>query len=294
MMPNEMDSELQQDIARIDGKRKVLEQIVEITRAIEQMQDSLNAVLILGAPSSELPAEAAKLFQDLSGSMQNLPTNQIKEYLDKLQKVVNSQLEGILKYSGFDFGADDAIEILTMSGDSSDTQASPLDLLNDFKRTAQTAVSLRVLLKKRGVGTDGAVISVSKDVIEKQYKVLEEKEQQQRVKVKSKVEEMKEDISAMIDNPSYPDAMKEMLRGVLGNLDNDIEHIDKGGSLDKLSFVMETHEFTEATQQEDEVEEIVLESSDEKKKRGLANKANEWLNSPWNVSWKDIKDDTEN
>ena len=293
MMPNEMDNELQQDIARIDGKRKVLEQIVEITKAIEQMQDSLNAVLILGAPSSELPAEAAKLFQELSGSMQNLPTNQIKDYLKKLQAVINSQLEGILKYSGFDFDSDEAIEILTMSGDSGDTKATPLDMLKDFKRTSQTAVSLRVLLKKRGVSTEGAVISVPKEVIEKQYKVLEEKEQQQRVKVKAKVEEMKDDINTMIDNPSYPDAMKEMLQGVLSNLDGDIKLIESGGNLDKLSFVMETQEFGEAVQQEDDVEEIVLETPDEEKKRGLANKANEWLNSPWSVSWKDIKDEAE-
>lgn len=291
MQATEMDKELQQDIARIDGKRKVLEQIVEITQAIEQMQDSLNAVLILGEPSSNLPPEAAKLFENLSGSVQNLPTNQIKEYLQRLERVVNSQLEGILKYSGFDFDSDEAIEILTMSGDSSDTQASPLDMLKDFKRTAQTAVSLRVLLKKRGVSTDGAVISVSKEEIEKQYKVLEEKEQQQRVKAKNKVEEMKDDISAMIDNPSYPDAMKEVLQGVLSNLDNDLAHIEKGGGLDKLSFVMETHEFGEAVQQEDDVEEIVLETPDEAKRRGIANKANEWLNSPWSVSWKDIKDE---
>ena len=291
MMPNEMDNELQQDIARIDGKRKVLEQIVEITRAIEQMQDSLNAVLILGAPSSELPQEAAKLFQELSGSMQNLPTNQIKDYLKKLQTVINSQLEGILKYSDLDFDADETIEILTMSGDSADTRATPLDMLNDFKRTSQTAVSLRVLLKKRGVSTDGAVIAVPKEVIDKQYKELEEKEQQQRVKVKGKVEEMKEDINVMIDNPSYPDAMKEVLRGVLDNLDSDIRLVDSGGSLDKLSFVMETQEFGEAVQQEDDVEEIVLETPDETNKRSLANKANEWLNSPWSVSWKDIKDE---
>lgn len=293
MLPNEMDSELQQDISRIDEKRKVLEQIVEITQAIEQMQDSLNAVLILGEPSSDLPPEAAKLFQDLSGRMQNLPTNQIKDYLQKLERVINSQLEEVLRYSGFDFDSDEAIEILTLSGDSADSETSPIEMLRDFKRTSQTAVSLRVLLKKRGVSTAGAVISVPKQVIEKQFKALEEKEQQQRKKVKEKVVEMKEDINAMIENPDYPDAMKEVLNGVLDNLDSDIKLIESGGKMDKLSFMMDTEEITEAVQQEDEVEEIVLETPGEAKKRSMADKANEWLNSPWSTSWKDIKDEAE-
>lgn len=291
MLSGDTEQELQQDIARIDEKRKVLEQIVEITRAIEQMQDSLNAVLILGEPSSELPPEAVKLYQSLSGNMQNLPTNQIKEYLHNLELVVNNQLETILHYSGFDFDSDNVIEILTLSGDSSDTETSPAELLNDFMRTAQTAVSLRVLLKKRGVSTDAAVIAVPKEVIKKQYARLEEQEKQQRTRVKEKVNEMKQDISAMIDNPSYPAAMKTMLNSVLDNLDNDLKRIESGARLDLLSFIADAQELTEVPVEEEEIADEQHESAAEEQKAGFADKASRWLNSPWSVSWDDIENE---
>ncbi len=290
MLNEETDQKLKQDIVCIDEKRKVLEQIVEITCAIEYMQDSLNAVLFLGEPSSDLPPEAIKLYKSLNESLLSQSTNKIKDYLGNLEKVVNKQLEQILHYSGFDFDSDEAIEILTLSGESTNTETSPIDMLNDFKRTAQTAVSLRVLLKKRGVRTDGAFIAVPKEVIKKQYSLLEEQDKQQRKKVKEKVLDMKQDINAMIGNPSYPDSMKTMLSSVLDNLDNDLKQIDSGVRLDQLSFVADAHELSAVPVDEEGTETGAPQTKEEKEKTGLTDKASRWLNSPWKVSWDNLED----
>jgi len=291
MLHQETDKKLKQDIVCIDEKRKVLEQIVEITRAIEYMQDSLNAVLILGEPSSDLPPEAANLYKSLNESLLIQSTNKIKVYLDNLERLINKQLEQILHYSGFDFDSDEAIEILTLSGDSVNTENSPIDMLNDFKRTAQTAVSLRVLLKKRGICTDGAFIAVPKEVIKKQYSLLEEQEKQQRRKVKEKVIDMKQNIKSMIDNPGYPDSMKTMLSSVLDNLENDLKQIDSGISLDQLSFVADAYELSDVPVAEEETRtEAPQQTKEQKKKAGLADKASRWLNSPWKVSWDNLED----
>lgn len=290
----EIDSQLQEEVSQLDTKRKVLEQIAEIARAIEHMQDGLNSVLILGVSSNDLPREALELYKSLSGSMQNLPVTKIKEYLKNLQTLINSQLQKILQYSGLDFETDEAVEIICMSGDSEASDINPLDLLKDFKRASQTAVSLRVLLKKRGVNTEGTVVSVPQEAIKEQLSHLEQQEQQQRVKIKDKIIEMKEDIAGMLANPSYPDGMKAILTGVQANLDNDLQQIEAGRRLDSLSFIAETQELSEVPQ-EQEAGEVAQEAQPEEQdgKAGFVDTANRWLNTPWSVSWQDLKNETD-
>lgn len=283
--------EIKDDISHIEKKRVILEQIVCITNAIEEMQDSLNSVLILGLPSTELPKEALALYDSLSGNMQNQPANKIKDYLQSLEIIINSQLEKILQLSGMDFDSDETVEILFISSD--DSEESLLDLLSDFKRTSQTAVSLRVLLKKRGISTSGAVLAVPQEVINRQLKHLEEEEKQQREQMKAQVVEMQNDLERMIDNPNYPEAMKAMLIETKENLQNDLVNIDKGKKLELLSFVSGTQELTDL-----DYEEVEIKAPDDsngqnapKNKSNLYELTHSWLNSSWDVSWQDVKKD---
>ena len=153
---------LKQDVAGLEQKRQILEQIGDSTRAIESMQESLNAVLVMGVASKDLPEDALKLYSALSGSMRNLPVNKIKEYYGNLEILVKKQLNRVLNYSGVDFEDDDQVEFITLSSESD--EQSPVELLEAFKRTAQTAVSLRVLLRKRGVQTPGSALPATTGV----------------------------------------------------------------------------------------------------------------------------------
>lgn len=282
---------IKKDISDIDDKRKVLEQIVNITTAIEQMQDSLHSCLVLGLPSKEFPKEALQLYKSLSGSIQHLPVSKVKEYLNNLETVINSQLKKILQLSGMNFSSDETVEILFLSSESEEN--SIIDLLNDFKRTAQTAVSLRVLLKKRGVSTPGSVMPVSREMIQQQLQHLEEEDKQQRSKIKVQIMEMKESLQVMIENPAYPEAMKSMLTGVMDNLENDLHCIDAGGKLEELSFVTENQELTVPEEQSEEQNQAVQQNEPDsnKQKSSLSKAANRWLNSSWDTSWQDVKNE---
>lgn len=287
MIPALDDPELQRDVANIQEKREVLQQIIDIAKAIENMQDSLDSVLVLGVPSKDMPDCAMEMYGTVSEALKSLPVNKLKEYQENLERLVKSKLDTILKYAGADFESDDSIESLTLSSD--DEAQSPLELLEDFKRTAQTTVSLRVLLRKRGVATPGAKLPVPKDVIAGQLEHLKVQEQQQRTKIKGKIEEMQEDVQKMIDNPSYPQGMKDMLEGVQANLSNDIERLAAGAPLGNLSFVVDAEEIV-AAGVEDEVEEIeITDVAPDDGNVGLADAASRWLNSPWDVSWDDVK-----
>ncbi|MES9981698.1 MAG: hypothetical protein ABW107_23550, partial [Candidatus Thiodiazotropha sp. 6PLUC5] len=87
---------MQNDIAKLEDKRRILQQIVEITNAIEGMQESLSSVLVLGVPSKDLPESALNLFSSLSESLRNLPVKQIQVYFNNLETLIKSQLEKIL------------------------------------------------------------------------------------------------------------------------------------------------------------------------------------------------------
>ncbi len=279
--------EFKQDISAIEEKRQVLERIVDITQAIESMQNSLNSALMLGLSSKEMPEDAYILYSALNDSIRSLPVTKIKEYLANMEIIIESQLEKILGFSGVNFDSDDTVESVYLAGDGVDE--NPLNLLEDFKRTAQTAVSLKVLLKNRGVQTEGSDLPVPRDTIHKQLKHLDVQEKQQRTKAKVKIDEMHDDLDKMIDNPSYPAEMKEMLKAVQGNLDQDLKHIDAGVSLGKLSFVADATEMTAIEEVVVETEEIEITAIPEPQDVGFSAAASRWLNTPWDTSWEDVK-----
>lgn len=281
---------LRNDIANIEEKRQVLEQIVTITRAIEHMQEGLNSVLVLGVSSADMPQEALHLYSTVSDNLRSLPITKIKEYLRNLEKLVKAQLEKILRFAGVDFNAESSADLLQAA--DANTQKTPLQLLEDFKRTAQTTVSLRVLLRKRGVATAGSVLPVSKKLIREQMEYLQVQETQQRRKAKLKIVEMQEDIARMIDNPAYPDAMKQMLAEVQHNLRLDVQALAAGAPLGSLSFVADADELTGLGQAREDMEIEEIEAAPApgaEREVGFSEAASRWLNSPWDVSWDKIK-----
>ena len=180
MSPTDHELMLKEDIELIESKRRLLEQIIAITRAIEQTQEGLNAVLVLGVPSKEIPEDALNFHTALSQNLRSLPVSKLQEYLTNLEALIRGQLTRILRFSDMDFTSDEAIEIICLS-EGKETE-SPLCLLEDFKRTAQTSVSLKVLLRKRGVATTGSLLPVPRAEITRQLHQLREQEQGQRAK----------------------------------------------------------------------------------------------------------------
>ena len=204
--------------------------------------------------------------------------------------LIKSQLDKILRYSGLDYSKDENIEFISLSSDDEETTASPLNMLDEFKRTAQTAVSMRVLLRKRGVATPGATIPVSPEVIKKQLVDLDNQETQQRKQAEEKIDEMKADVQGMLDNPDYPDGMKEILKGVVSNLEQDKKLLMAGASLSKLSFVAEAEEIVDVEDVEVEETIEITAVAEPAEGSGFSERASRWLNSPWDVSWKDTAD----
>lgn len=280
----------------IKEKRLLLKRVVMITRATERMQDSLKSVLILGKPSTSISKGMLKYYHVLSGKIKQKPTEKISWYLDKLEQLIKSNLQGIIDITLLEY--DDPGQ------DEGGYSDEAITLLSEFKRQSQTAVALKILLQQRGVYTSGTVVKASVQQIEGHIKRLEEREEAQRKKLQSHITEMHADLNFMLASDQYSDDMKKVFRKVIADLENDRQAIERGDRVDELelSFEMvetgveskkdpvevqqkvvnETEEYLEEIDQGDSVDH----KSDQ---RGFFRTLFRWLNTPWKVSWKDVK-----
>lgn len=286
----------------IKEKRLLLKRVVMITRATERMQDSLKSVLILGNPSTSIPKGLLKYYHVLSSKIQQKPTDKISWYLDKLEQLIKSNLQGIIDITLQEHDVSDPV--YTSEQADEDYSDESMTLLGEFKRQSQTAVALKILLQQRGVYTSGTVVKASVQQIEGHIKRLEASEGVQRQKLQSHITEMHADLNFMLASDQYSDDMKKVFRKVIADLENDRQAIERGDKVDELELSFEMVETGVESKKDpvevqrkvvDETEEYLEEidqgdSSDRKSdQRGFFRTLFKWLNTPWKVSWKDVK-----
>jgi hypothetical protein len=288
-------------IELIKEKRQLLKRVVLITRATERMQDSLNSVLILGKPSTNIPEGVLKYYHILSNKIKQKPTEKISWYLETLEELIKTNLQGIVELTLEEHEVSSSAPSDQVEAGYSD---EAMRLLNEFKRQSQTAVALKILLQQRGVYTSGAKIKESVQQIEGHIERLERREEKQRKQLRTQISEMHADLSSMLKSDQYSDDMKKVFRKVMADLENDQKAVDKGERIDKLQLSFEVVETgvdkkeAEATVQlqvTEETEEYLEDfyqnemSATSFTKVGFLKILYRWLNTPWSVTWGDIR-----
>jgi hypothetical protein len=301
-------------ISVIREKQRLLKRVIIITRAIERMQDSLNSVLILGQPSTDIPDGMLKYFYLLSNKIKQKPTDKIRRYLNQLEQIIKAGLQAIVDISRIEHDIDSAEQASNVAEKPYSDKA--MHLLREFNRQAQTAVSLKVLLQQRGVHTPGTVVKIPLHLIKGQLKCLAQTEEIQRNKIKVHISDMQNDLKIMLESSEYTDEMKDMFRNVMVGLENDMRAISQGARIDQLPFSFEMIEtgddkqhLMQPSNKLDEVESVDLpEEMDQpddvdqpeeigrsedmhaySRKRGFFRTLFKWLNTPWSVTWDAVK-----
>ncbi len=301
-------------IDAIREKQRLLKRVIIITRALERMQDSLKSVLILGQPSTDIPDGMLKYFYLLSNKIKQKPTDKIRKYLNQLESIIHANLQAIMDISRIDHGVDSAEQ--ATNGDETPYSDKAMNLLREFNRQAQTAVSLKILLLQRGVHTPATVVKIPIDLIKGQLRRLAKKEELQRNKIKTQILDMQNDLQLMLDSNEYSDEMKEVFRSVMVGLENDQRAISQGVRIDQLPFSFEVVEtgddkqhimqpsnklqemnsvdLPEEIDRSDDIDASRESGQSENvspcpRKRGFFQLLFKWLDTPWSVTWKAIK-----
>lgn len=223
-----------QDLKSLEDKREALERAVKIALNIERLQGSLEATLLLGKPAADLPEDALATIEELEGSIKSQPLNRLKESLAALEQRVQSRLGQILRISEMDaeaLAAPGAPEIET--------------LLNDYRKQAQTAVALRVLLHSRGETIPPAELHVPAEQIRARLTVVEQKERVYRKIIKNEIVTMITETRRMLANEGISATMRQFLLASSEELQLNLDHLDAGKKITTMPVAIEIIEMGE-------------------------------------------------
>lgn len=294
----------------LEEKKQTLARVIKIASSLEAMRLALTAVFQLGQPEADLPPGVLNFFTSLGKKVKNLSDLEIQTRLNNLQTNIKSKLAKV-------------IAITAELDDLSDLNNQRIDEINqlveDYKRHAQTAVALGILLQRRGVTTTPIGLSLTKETMLVELKRITTQENKKRQDAIQQTLEIRHDINVIRLNPNTCDATRQILDLIAENLKQNILHLRAGHSISQLPYEVEMIEFDKVDEQpalpavEYEPENALLKTTEESVEppptetkesvaetvptsvknvtglRGVWQRFNLWLNSPWSVNWKDLK-----
>ncbi|MCP3664933.1 MAG: hypothetical protein GY696_20955 [Gammaproteobacteria bacterium] len=281
----------------LEEKQSLLVELVSTARAIERMQQGLHSVLILGQSSDDIPDDVLEIARQLGASIQSQSNETIHAYLDRLEHVIQSNIQQIISYADID------LESISQIGPISPYSEQAISLLQEFQRHAKTAVSLKVLMHDRGIKSPGISISLPLSEIKTRLDTLRDKEIHQRSKIKQQIIETKKELEQVQREHHFSEEMHNTIADVIDGLDQDLSAIESGISIDDLPMSFEQLDSNDTHQSMDEQPAQTIQPDPENEKSvtaanttentdssgHVANRLRKWLNTPWSTSWKQIR-----
>jgi hypothetical protein len=286
------------------SKKETLQNVIKIARALSRLHQGLQAVLLLGRASSKVPKHAVRFYDALSEEVKHLPVNRLQQDLKTIDRLVRQEFDNILAIANANETHFPASTVSLGGSESGQEDARVHKLLDEFRRRAQTAVCLRAILRERGIATAPLALPVPEQTLQKQIDVLEKKETYYKAKIRSDVTAMKDDVDALLKNAAFSEVIKQELLQTQRGLQQDLEHIDAGKSLDELPFPIEaiesadtayaSHEFAAAEIKSAAIQKAHAQSYAPPPARpalGFFQKLWIWLTNPMRQPWSKIGTD---
>jgi len=281
------------ELVSLEHKMDTLEGLVLIAQSMERLQDSLQSVLQMGESASRIPRSILKTFTNLNEKTIILPTNQLQASLTNLDKIVEIKLATIMSLTSSEPNPDAKNNVFqAASVNDVDYEERIGKLVVEFKRTAQTAVALRVLLKERGVFHKPIDISRKSNIIYKQLNNLKLQQKFYRKKIINGIVELKNDAEQVYKNTHLPIDSRKLAKQMYHYLEKDLLHIKAGKRIEEMPMaveILECHDVTEMVLEDENTNQEPLLEEKPKSEKTSAKKLWRWLTTPTDVSWDDIK-----
>lgn len=287
--------------ALLEKKRKALEEIINITRSVDRLKGALESTLLLRKPIDDSSQSLYTIYERLESTYKEQPNNRIKFILNGLDKMISEKISVILRLA-------DDVESRTPEAHAKAKDVEEISrLVNEFNRLTQTAIALRVLLKRRGVRTDSIILKVPEKAISSRISLLSTKEELCREDVRRTITSIAESIDQILASSSRSEKLVKMLISVKADLMANLEHLASGKNIDSLPMPVEALEMvssgpistpapthgTARTPKQIEVERTMslmpTETRRPREKLGFFAHLRLWLSTPWSVRWKDIE-----
>ena len=283
------------ELVALEKKKSALEKVMKIARAVEQLRYGLEAVVLLGKPTGSISQQAMHIFEALNEKIRIQPTQKIQETIKKLDAVIGNNLNAILELARPENEAD----LHEQCASDHDLAAHIDKLIQDYRKSAQTAVALRVVLRERGETIAPLKWSVNADSIRSQITQLNKRENHYRTKVKSEIVTLQHDALIVANNENLPQTTRDSAAHMHHMLQKDLDHLNAGKDIASMPFFVEVVELKDSepggakqAQNPKTSEPTIPEKTQvvDKNKSGFVRKLWRWSTTPPSVTWKDIEE----
>ncbi len=312
--------DLSEKLFVIEQKKRLLQSVFRFSQMINRLLESVEAIGSLSASSFQLPPKIASFYRGIYGRYKHDPSARIEHNLFEIEKRVQQDFDAIIRLSKIN---EVDFQSLYWQAEKSNDKPKFWHVVDIFKRRLQTGVSLRLILRERGISHKKLEMNISEEFLEEKIEKLEIKEKTCIQNIKLQMNSLVDDIDLIftaidVENEGHQ-SLVVMRKGLITNL----AHLNAGKSIEHLPYEFEiVVEQDDELSETDDVEEIpsasadsfviicnqVAQNLDEIKDSKLADDKNklllenpkpkgffaklwQWLNSPAGVSWTNLKKD---
>jgi len=299
----------------ITDKRQALESLIKIAQGVHEQHSALSELAYAALPSQEFPVKVVLFFDAIEKRMADLPSPEIIRKLETVEKVTEQSLRQMLHLATLDVAQLRAQQIDALNPESFKT------FIDDFRNRTNTALAIRLLLKKKGLAIAPFKLPVPQETIAAQISRLKEKEVACVKEVRKEIYDIIRDSQALLTLTELDQQLRQQLADIVSGMHANLAHLDNGGSITEIP-----NEFEIITLQSEEVvlvdataetnapkqpattapvEETVAKtpaitpdqealdnrespSETQLQKRSFWWIFKLWLTSPWNTRWSDL------
>lgn len=292
MTPNE-------ELKFLGEKRAALERAVRVAIFIERMHNGMQAAACMDKATASIPKKTLASIDELDEAIKIMPSQKLFVTLHRLEKSITTRFALIMQLAELD----DEQLLEEAAEDVHEIEVT----LKEYRKKAQTAIALKVLLHTRGEITKPLVLSVSADDIRHRLSELGARQTACRLTVKREIVCLLSETDRILKRQDLPDEMREVVLASQRDCSLNLAHLAAGNGVLTMPVPIEIiqiddgatplvgQESLEETEIEPPpIEEPACSSAPNKEKRpGFFYKLSRWITTSCDVSWADIEREIE-
>lgn len=221
-------------------RRVALERVVQSAQAVEYLRRGLRAALLLKGTPRQIAEQAGDWPLRAEHAVRVQPSRDLLRRLEQLDRQVRGQAERILTFAHGEEELLAAFGALDETGRVEVEQV--LKLLAGFRRDAEMAVTLRLLLRERGVAVHPLRLALPPAETRERVARLRARERLCRRQVYQHVQALRQDLERLLVNDGLATAARHSVGVACQGLEDDLEHLQRGGSVDHLPVPLDVVE----------------------------------------------------